>query len=142
MHEDEELDDPGSTEGATVFLAFLAGTADSGTPSTVDLHIEEWCCSSGPWRFWCGARLRGPVLVVGLLAWLWCCCSWCWASWRARWCPWRAWCSSTRVSILQLIYSACGAVLQLPVGRIPVKYPGVVVYYVFGMYVVTVAASF
>ena len=45
MHEDEELDDPGSTEGATVFLAFLAGTADSGTPSTVDLHIEEWCCS-------------------------------------------------------------------------------------------------
>ena len=43
---------------------------------------------------------------------------------------------------MQLFYTECGAVLQLPVGRIPVKYPGVVMYYVFGMYVVTVAASF
>ena len=43
---------------------------------------------------------------------------------------------------MQLIKRECGAVLQLPVGRIPVKYPGVVVYYVFGMYVVTGADSF
>ena len=41
-----------------------------------------------------------------------------------------------------MLPNECGVALQLPVGRIPVKYPGVVMYYVFGMYVVTVAASF